>query len=162
MGLATGHGRRRDLTGWNLAVGFGLLAAAFLVERLAPAGNENVRKTKQDAPALRPAGGGDRGRHAASPSEIRAKGWKDISGARVLQHRGPSNPRPRRRHDVLQHARYLSRVGGPGCYLRPVFGPGQHRKASRRCIRTSSRAVRSTSRASSSHVSRRRETGPLV
>ena len=78
MGLATGHGRRRDLTGWNLAVGFGLLAAAFLVERLAPAGNENVRKTKRDAPALRPAGGGDRGRLAASPSEIRAKGWKDI------------------------------------------------------------------------------------
>ena len=78
MSLATGHGRRCDLTGWNLAVAFGLLAAAFLVERLASAGNEDIRKTKRDAPALRPAGGGDRGRLAAPPSEIPAKGWKDI------------------------------------------------------------------------------------
>jgi len=78
MGLATGHGRRRDLTGWNLAVAFGLLAAAFLVGRLAPAGNEDVRKTKRDGPALRPTGAGDRGRLAASPSQIPAKGWKDI------------------------------------------------------------------------------------
>jgi membrane protein len=80
MGLDTATGRRRDLTGWNIAAALGLLAAAFLVERLVPAENEDApeRKTKRYASTVRLTGGGDRGRLAASPSEIPAKGWKDI------------------------------------------------------------------------------------
>lgn len=70
----------RYLSGWNTAAAFGLLAAALVVERLAPAENQDVRerKTKRDASAVRPTGEEDRGRLAASPSEIPAKGWKDI------------------------------------------------------------------------------------
>ena len=80
MGLDTEPGRRSPLTGWSLAAALGLVAAAFLVERLAPAENEAVpeRKTKRDASAVGLTGRGDRGRLAASPSEIPAKGWKDI------------------------------------------------------------------------------------
>lgn len=80
MGLDTADGRRRDLSGWNIAAAFSLLAAAFLVERLAPAENEGVpeRKTKRGASAIVLTGEGDRGRLAASPSEMPAKGWKDI------------------------------------------------------------------------------------
>jgi membrane protein len=80
MGLDTATGRRRDLTGWNIAAALGLLAAAFLVERLVPAENEDApeRKTKRYASTVRLTGGGDRGRLAASPSEIPAKAWKDI------------------------------------------------------------------------------------
>jgi membrane protein len=79
MGLDTGQGRRRDLTGWNIAAALGLLAAAFLVERVLPAENEDApeRNTKRYA-AVGLTGGRDRGRLAASPSEIPAKGWKDI------------------------------------------------------------------------------------
>lgn len=80
MGLDTADGRRRDLTGWNIAAAFGLLVAVFVVERLAPAENAGVPelKTKRGASAVVPTGGGDRGRLAASPSEMPAKGWKDI------------------------------------------------------------------------------------
>jgi membrane protein len=80
MGLDTATGRRRDLTGWNIAAAVGLLAAAFLVERLVPAENEDApeRKTGRYASTVRLTGGRDRGRLAASPSEIPAKGWKDI------------------------------------------------------------------------------------
>jgi membrane protein len=80
MGLYTAHGRRRDLTGWNIAAAFGLLVAAFVVERLAPAENQDARerKTKRDASSVRLTAEQDRGRLAASPSEIPAKGWKDI------------------------------------------------------------------------------------
>jgi membrane protein len=80
MGLDTEPGRRSPLTGWSLAAALGLVAAAFLVERLAPAENEAVpeRKTKRDASAVGLTGEGDRGRLAASPSEIPAEGWKDI------------------------------------------------------------------------------------
>jgi membrane protein len=80
MGLDTESGRRSPFTGWSLAAALGLVAAAFLVERLAPAENEGApeRKTKRDASAVGLTGRGDRGRSAASPSEIPAKGWKDI------------------------------------------------------------------------------------
>ena len=81
MGLETEPDRRPHLNGWNLAAALGLLAAAFLVERLASGENEGVseRKTKRDASTLGfKAEGSDRGRLAASPSEIPAKGWKDI------------------------------------------------------------------------------------
>ncbi len=79
--METKPDRRPNLTGWNLAAALGLLAAAFLVERLAPGENEGFseRKTKRKASALGlTAEGDDRGRLAASPSEIPAKGWKDI------------------------------------------------------------------------------------
>ena len=80
MSLNTAHGRRREITGWNIAAAFGLLVAAFVVERLAPAENEDVpeRNTKEAASAVRLTEGEDRGRLAASPSEIPVKGWKDI------------------------------------------------------------------------------------
>ena len=80
MGLDTEPGRRSPLTGWSLAAALGLVAAAFLVERLAPAENEAgpERKTRRDASAVGLTEGRDRGRLAASPSEIPAEGWKDI------------------------------------------------------------------------------------
>jgi membrane protein len=81
MALETEPDRRHNLTGWNLAAALGLLAAAFLIDRLAPGENEGFseRKTKRDASALGlTAEGNDRGRLAASPSDIPAKGWKDI------------------------------------------------------------------------------------
>lgn len=80
MSLDTAHGRRREITGWDIAAAFGLLVAAFVVERLAPAENEDVpeRNTKEAALAVRLTEGEDRGRLAASPSEIPARGWKDI------------------------------------------------------------------------------------
>src|SRR6201990_2593177 len=88
--METKPDRRPNLTGWNLAAALGLLAGAFLVERLAPGENEGFseRKTKRKASALgRTAEGGDRGRLAVSPSEIPAKGWKDIL-LRVYSHVG--------------------------------------------------------------------------
>jgi membrane protein len=68
-----------NATGWNIAAALGLLAAAFLVERLAPTETEGApkRKTKREASGAAPTEEG-RGRLAASPSEIPAKGWKDI------------------------------------------------------------------------------------
>jgi membrane protein len=81
LGMETKPDRRPNLTGWNLAAALGLLAAAFLIERLAPQENQGLskRKTKREASALGlTAEGNDRGRLAASPSEIPAKGWKDI------------------------------------------------------------------------------------
>ena len=80
MSLDTAHGRRRKITGWNIAAAFGLLVAAFVVERLAPAKIEDVpeRNTKEATLAVRLTEGEDRGRLAASPSDIPAKGWKDI------------------------------------------------------------------------------------
>lgn len=80
MGLDTAHGRHHDVTGWHIAAAFGLLTAAFLLEHLTPAENEDVpkRKTKWDPSAVRLTGEENRGRLAASPSEIPARGWKDI------------------------------------------------------------------------------------
>ena len=45
MGSDTAPGRRRDLTGWNIAAALGLLAAAFLVERLAPARERGLSRS---------------------------------------------------------------------------------------------------------------------
>src|ERR1700722_9031711 len=81
MGSDNAPGRRRDLSGWNIAAALGLVAAAFLVERLAPVENQAVpeRKTKRDASVLGlTTESKDHGRFAAAPSEIPAKGWKDI------------------------------------------------------------------------------------
>jgi membrane protein len=79
--METKPDRRPNVTGWNLAATLGLLAAAFLVERLAPQENQGFseRKTKRETLAVGlTAEGTDRGRLAASPSEIPAEGWKDI------------------------------------------------------------------------------------
>src|ERR1700744_6381842 len=73
--------RRSDFHGWNVAAALGLLAAAFLVERLAlTQGAQPPQSTsKRDASAIHLTNDGeDRGRGAASPSEIPARGWKDI------------------------------------------------------------------------------------
>jgi membrane protein len=68
----------RAHVGWSLAAALGLLALAFLMERRAPAENEAL-PSKRDASATGlGARGKDRGRLAASPSEIPARGWKDI------------------------------------------------------------------------------------
>ena len=55
MGSDTAHDRRRDLTGWDIAATLGLLVAAFVVERLVPAENEDAseRNTKEAASAVR-------------------------------------------------------------------------------------------------------------
>jgi membrane protein len=74
--------RRTDLDGRTLAAALGLLAVVFLWDRLAPPKNEAFppeHEANRDASRV-----GlvtereDRGRKATSPSEIPAKGWKDI------------------------------------------------------------------------------------
>lgn len=73
---------RGDHSGWSIAAALGLLAAAFLVERFAPLEDEihpPQAEAKRDTSAAGLAAEGDgRGRSATSPSEIPAKGWKDI------------------------------------------------------------------------------------
>jgi membrane protein len=79
--METEPDRGPNLARWNLAAALGLLAAAFLIERLPPPKDQGFseRKTKREAstPGLM-ADGNKRGRVAASPSEIPAEGWKDI------------------------------------------------------------------------------------
>ena len=74
--------RRTGATGWSLAAALGLLAVAFLWDRIAPPETKAFPPkdgAKRNAPAAGLAGEGhDRGRQATSPSEIPAKGWKDI------------------------------------------------------------------------------------
>jgi membrane protein len=81
--------RNAGLDGWSIAAALGLMAAAFLIERLVPTDKEARPTPAQDLPPqsdarrhASPAGlateGGDRGRDATSPAEIPAKGWKDI------------------------------------------------------------------------------------
>jgi membrane protein len=77
-----GSGKGSSLGAWDIAATLGLVAVAFIVERTAPVDNAK--------PALPPKEGrhastgglasedGNRGRDAASPSDIPAKGWKDI------------------------------------------------------------------------------------
>ena len=81
MSLGPFPDRQRDLSRWNIAAALGLLAAALLVERLAPAqdANETRRELKSSASAHRvTAGVGDRGRLATLPPKIPAKNWKDV------------------------------------------------------------------------------------
>lgn len=78
------NARDRDagLSRWSLAAALGLVAVAFLIDRVAPSHDEAALlrpKAKRDAsPANLATESGDRGRHAESPTEIPAKGWKDI------------------------------------------------------------------------------------
>jgi membrane protein len=79
MSTGSASGGRRDFTGWNVAAAFGLLAMALLVDGLASSENVSgpAQRTERDALGLADLGE-DHGRHAASPSEIPAKGWADI------------------------------------------------------------------------------------
>lgn len=74
--------RKSNPGGWGLAAAAGMLAIAFLIQGLVLGENRGVRSNEQairDTWAGRQAmGDGDRGRAASSPSEIPAKGWKDI------------------------------------------------------------------------------------
>ncbi|MET3971361.1 MULTISPECIES: YihY/virulence factor BrkB family protein [Bradyrhizobium] len=74
---------------WSLAAALGLLAVAFLWDRLDPPDRaarpkgdrdfpENREADRDASPAEMATEGGDRGRHATSPAEIPARGWKDI------------------------------------------------------------------------------------
>ena len=71
-----------NLIGWNIAAALGVLAVAFLIDRGAPPSDDASPmppKEKRDASAAGLATeSGDHGRHATSPTEIPAKGWKDI------------------------------------------------------------------------------------
>jgi len=73
-----GLDRRTALSGWDIAAALGLLAVAFLIERASPANGpkpalqpDDKRDAQSASLAAEEAG---RGRHAASPSEIRRDG----------------------------------------------------------------------------------------
>ncbi|WP_249164676.1 YihY/virulence factor BrkB family protein [Bradyrhizobium japonicum] len=80
----------RPLDGkWSVAAALGLVAVAFLWDRVVPPDHAHPpegddafpehRGAERDAsPSRLVTEGGDRGRHAATPAEIPAKGWKDI------------------------------------------------------------------------------------
>jgi hypothetical protein len=74
--------RESRLSGWDIAAVLGLLAVAFLIDRGAPGSDAAAPmqpKEKRDAsPTGLVAEKEDHGRHATSPTEIPAKGWKDI------------------------------------------------------------------------------------
>lgn len=80
---------RTDGGGWSLAAALGLLAVAFLWDRLAPPPNvappgkdaafpEKKDGNRDASPAAVATEGKDRGRLAAGPSEIPPRGWKDV------------------------------------------------------------------------------------
>lgn len=68
--------------GWSIAAALGLLAAAFLMDRLFPSKTDDLQpksEARRNASAIGLATDGeDRGWQANSPSEIPAKGWKDV------------------------------------------------------------------------------------
>ena len=74
--------REASFSGWRVAAALGLLAVAFLIDRGAPPNDEASpippREKRDASPAGLATESGDRGRHATSPTEIPAKGWKDI------------------------------------------------------------------------------------
>jgi len=71
-----------SLGAWDIAATLGLVAVAFFVERTAPADNAKPALPPKEGRHASTAGlaseDGNRGRDAASPSDIPAKGWKDI------------------------------------------------------------------------------------
>jgi membrane protein len=81
---------RTGLDGLSIAAALGLMATAFLIERLVPTNQKDDRqKPSKDLPSQSDARqdaslaglaveGEDRGRQATSPAEIPTKGWKDI------------------------------------------------------------------------------------
>jgi len=77
-----GPRRQANLSGWGVAAALGLVTAALMIERLAPGEANNLppRSEALKANAAQPpvTEGEDRGRHANSPSQIPATGWKDV------------------------------------------------------------------------------------
>ena len=77
-----GSGKGSSLGAWDIAATLGLVAVAFIVERTAPADNTKPALPPKEGRNASTAGlaseDGNRGRDAASPSDIPAKGWKDI------------------------------------------------------------------------------------
>jgi len=73
-------GRTAKTKGWSIAAALGLLAAAIVLDRLAPPENELASSKPESDPTFPVADpeSKDRGRLAASPSEIPTRGWKDI------------------------------------------------------------------------------------
>jgi membrane protein len=83
MNMSEGKpGRGTALSGWDIAATLGLLAVAFMVERGDPAKAHKpahqTRERRDAASASLASEEPGRGRHAASPSQIPAKGWKDV------------------------------------------------------------------------------------
>ena len=76
------RGQEGSLGGWDIAATLGLLAVAFVIERAAPAkGAEPAlqpKESRHESSAGLATEDGHRGRGAKSPSDIPAKGWKDI------------------------------------------------------------------------------------
>jgi membrane protein len=76
------RGSGSGLKTWSVVAALGLWAAAFLIDRIAPVETEGFltkSDTRRDASAAAlGTDGEDRGREASSPSELPAKGWKDI------------------------------------------------------------------------------------
>jgi membrane protein len=75
-------GQMPALSGWEIAAALGLLAVAFTAERVVPARRAEPplkgTETQHASAAGLAAEGRDRGRGAAAPGEIPARGWKDI------------------------------------------------------------------------------------
>jgi membrane protein len=72
---------RDDVSGWSFAVVLGLLAVAVLWDRVIPTQSQPFPERQRSDRALSAVGrvdDDDRGRQAASPAEIPAKGWKDV------------------------------------------------------------------------------------
>jgi membrane protein len=85
MDLQNRPRKHASADGWSIATALGLLAVAFVWDRMAPAqpkeggGLEPKEdQSRHASPASLVTEGGDRGRHATSPSDIPARGWKDI------------------------------------------------------------------------------------
>jgi len=72
--------RLRDSEGWRAAAVVGLLAVVVLAQSLTQKETSpSPRRSPRDASSATPAAeSGDRGREARSPSDIPARGWKDI------------------------------------------------------------------------------------
>jgi membrane protein len=77
-----GSGKGPSLGAWDIAATLGLVAIAFIVERTAPTDNAKPALPPKEGRHASTAGlaseKGNRGRDAESPSDIPAKGWKDI------------------------------------------------------------------------------------
>ncbi|MCP3395511.1 YihY/virulence factor BrkB family protein [Bradyrhizobium sp. CCGB12] len=76
---------QRTSGGWSVAAAIGLMTVAFLWDRISPSENDDFSRGRRQGAsgtsAASPASEGgeaDRGRQATKPSEIPAKGWKDI------------------------------------------------------------------------------------
>ena len=81
-GIKGGSGKGPSLGAWDIAATLGLVAIAFIVERTAPTDNAKPALPPKEGRHASTAGlaseKGNRGRDAESPSDIPAKGWKDI------------------------------------------------------------------------------------